>query len=198
MVSLIDKNIFSKFIDKLLNRQVKGKGLSENDFTTVEKEKLAALPTNEELSTKLANAGVSDGKDGQILITENGKAVWKDNNSLSLNGGEMNTTDVVKNLNADLLDGYDVGLTNGQIPILINFPYIKELIDLGYLTEDERSKDEPYFKGICQWIQDNYYEKLDELTEDEKAQLTKCLIGTVKPNTNGNIYMTFYYGFDRN
>ena len=119
MVSLIDKTIFSKFIDKLLNRQVKGKGLSENDFTTVEKEKLAALPTNEELSTKLANAGVSDGKDGQILTTENGKAVWKDNNSLSLNGGEMNTTDVVKNLNADLLDGYDVGIIPNSIPKII-------------------------------------------------------------------------------
>ena len=180
MVSLIDKTIFSKFIDKLLNRQVKGKGLSENDFTTVEKEKLAALPTNEELSTKLANAGVSDGKDGQILITENGKAVWKDNNSLSLNGGEMNTTDVVKNLNADLLDGYNIGQNNGYIPVLVDFPNSTKLVELGYNSEELVHNNEAYLKGICKWAYNNYH----------KAMTT--IIGSAIPNSAGTLIMNLY------
>lgn len=113
-----------------------------------------------------------------------------DSKYLSLDGGSMNTTNKVENLNADLLDGYNVGLTNGAIPFFVEFPNNAKLVELGYNTPELQINDEAYLKGICKWCYDTYKNKGVYLV----------LIGTVNPNSAGTCIIHLYgtAGVDEN
>ena len=85
-------------------------------------------------------------------------------------------------LNADLLSGYEVGLRNGKIPYLVEFPGAAKLVELGYNDEEHIHDNESYFKGLCKWCYDAY----------ENKGNGQILIGNAIPNSQSACIINLY------
>lgn len=94
----------------------------------------------------------------------------------------VTSAELVSNLNADRLDGYHAGLSNGQIPFYVEFPNYNSLINLGYLGAsypDESHPAEKYLQAICKWAIDTY-------------PTGGLLIGIGTPSSAGNLQIHLY------
>ena len=115
------------------------------------------------------------------------KDSWNyDDRYLKLAGGTMSNTNVVTNLNADLLDGYHVGVTNGTVSIFTPWPNATTMKNEGlmpseYGTEGYGYPDEIYLQSICKWAIAHYI-SLGGIT----------LIGAIAPNSSGTCILHLY------
>ena len=113
------------------------------------------------------------------VLHEGNYASVLDTRYLRLSGGMMANTNLVANLNADLLDGKHAGVKNGDAAIFVNFPSHSQLVSLGYNDAEHQIKTEYYFQGICKWAIDNYPNG-------------GSLIGAVNPNSQGFVHLHLY------
>ena len=89
--------------------------------------------------------------------------------SLPANGG-----------NADTVDGYHVGVDNNTVSYYCPFPAYQWMTSNGYLTSEESTKDEPYFKALCKWLVTTY------------GNRRGMYCGIVNPNSLGYCHIQVY------
>ncbi len=102
-----------------------------------------------------------------------------DGRYLRLSGGSMANTNVVTNLDADLLDGKHLGNTAGYVAQWTSFPTFASLVTQGYLAEAVQNDNREYFKALLKWICANYTGEVQ-------------LIGRVTPNSQGMLTIHVY------
>ena len=119
-----------------------------------------------------------------MIIDGNGNIIT--NTYLPLSGGTMSNTNKVTNLNADLLDGYHAGVTNGSVGIFVPWPNATTMKNEGlmpseYGTESYGYPDDVYLQSICKWAI-AHYTNLGSIT----------LFGSVSPNSTGTCIINLY------
>ena len=118
--------------------------------------------------------------------TKDGNGNVITNTYLPLSGGTMSNTNVVTNLNADLLDGYHAGVTNGSVGIFVPWPNATTLKNEGlmpseYGTSEFGHPDNVYLQSICKWAI-AHYTSLGNVT----------LLGAIAPNSSGTCIINLY------
>lgn len=88
--------------------------------------------------------------------------------------------------NADKLNGYYAGLTNGSVAIFVPFPNYSSLRNSGYInanygTSSYGHPDEEFLKGICKWAIATY-----------PSQGDITLMGIISPNSSGTCILHLY------
>ena len=126
--------------------------------------------TQEEVDANFVNKS-GDSMTGDLLI--NGGKVWNANNDGAGSG-----------LDADLLDGRNLGFANNEVALYANFPTPDSLISDGFLadTYSEGNRDEDYFKALCKWAIYNYSSNGNRI----------ILQGTANPNYWGWCVLSLY------
>ena len=133
-----------------------------------------------------------DSSDSYILLGGGGHklissfSMAHDHPYLPLSGGTMSNTNKVTNLNADLLDGYHAGVTNGSVGIFVPWPNATTLKNEGlmpseYGTSEFGHPDNVYLQSICKWAI-AHYTSLGNVT----------LIGSIAPNSSGTCIINLY------
>lgn len=120
---------------------------------------------------------------GHIMLHQENYPEYLDTRYLRLSGGTMANTNLVANLNADLLDGRHVGNHLGRIPIWTDFPPFNWLMEHGYLQSDYNSigyPNELYFKALLKWVISNY----------NGSNL--LLMGRAAPSSQGILHLSIY------
>lgn len=126
--------------------------------------------TKDEANTNFVSK-IGDNMTGDLLI--NGGKVWHEGNDGADSG-----------LDADLLDGRNLGFANNEVALYAKFPTPNSLISDGFLadTYSEGNRDEDYFKALCKWAIYNYSSNGDKL----------ILQGTANPNYWGWCVLSLY------
>ena len=126
--------------------------------------------TQEEVDANFVNKS-GDSMTGDLLI--NGGKVWNANNDGAGSG-----------LDADLLDGRNLGFANNEVALYAKFPTPDSLISDGFLadTYSEGNRDEDYFKALCKWAIYNYSSNGNRI----------ILQGTANPNYWGWCVLSLY------
>lgn len=133
-----------------------------------------------------------DSSDSYVLLGGGGHklisafSMAHDHPYLPLSGGTMSNTNVVTNLNADLLDGYHAGVTNGSVGIFVPWPNATTMKNEGlmpseYGTSEFGHPDNVYLQSICKWAI-AHYTSLGDVT----------LIGAIAPNSSGTCILHLY------
>ena len=105
MNELVDKNILSKFIHKLLNHEVKGKGLSTEDFTTELKDKINNIDlSNEELEKIKSDVYTKTEIDNKNFVNK----TEVDNRIQNIIGAAPADLDTLEEIAKKLQDGDDI------------------------------------------------------------------------------------------
>ena len=106
------------------------------------------------------------------ITYKNGK-VWHEGNDGAGSG-----------LDADLLDGRNLGFANNEVALYAKFPTPNSLISDGFLadTYSEGNRDEDYFKALCKWAIYNYSSNGNRI----------ILQGTANPNYWGWCVLSLY------
>ena len=105
MNELVDKNILSKFIHKLLNHEVKGKGLSTEDFTTELKDKINNIDlSNEELEKIKSDVYTKTEIDNKNFVNK----TEVDNRIQNIIGAAPADLDTLEEIAEKLQDGDDI------------------------------------------------------------------------------------------
>lgn len=72
-----------------------------------------------------------------------------------------------------------IGPCGNQLLPCIQFPTNSQLIEQGFMTEAEKFKEEPYFKGILRWLAANY-------------KSGGVFLGIIVPNSKGFMLIQMY------
>lgn len=120
---------------------------------------------------------VIDSKNWASFIgTKTNPVNWANNATNATNAGKATTAE-----NALKLNNFSQGFRNGFIPTYVEFPIAKDLVKLGFNTDDHIYDEHYYFLGLLQWAYKKYKDCGDIL-----------LIGCATPNSIGNCQIQIY------
>ena len=147
-----------------------------NVKSIIEENELATASALTNLDTRVDNVESSKAdKDGTGAT-----GTW----GINISGNATNAGYATNAGNADTLDGYHAGLSNGNVAIYVPFPSMTSLKNDGYLSssyEEEGYPDNDFLQGICKWAIATYPNKGDIM-----------LIGVISPNSSGTCILHLY------